>query len=304
MSAVSIFQGLEVFVAVVDAGGFSAAARRLGLSKSFVSETVKQLEEQLGVRLLDRTTRSMSVTEAGQAVHERASRALEEVRHAQAEAQQHQTAPRGRLRVAVFEGFHRFGLLAHLGEFLDANPSLQIEFIEGAPAVNLVDEGIDLAIRVTPQPDPGLIVRRLGVSRVVIVASPGYLARAGEPTQPSDLADHRVLAFAPLYLAREWRFIVGGRPMTVPVNPTLLTNTSETLRVAVLEGLGLAALPLWSVHDALGDGRLLRLLPDFALPESGVYAVYASNRLMTAKVTRFVDHLSKHLPQTITFPHA
>jgi len=295
----ALFDGLEMFVAVVEEGSFTGAARRLGLSKSFVSETVKALENRLGVRLLDRTTRSLRATEAGQAFHDRATRAVAEALAAQNEAQMHQAEPVGRLRVAVFDGFHRLGLLGCLSSFLDANPSLEIEFIDGAGAVNLVESGVDLAFRVTAAPDPGLIVRRLGVSRVIVVAAPVYLARAGEPRHPGELADHRILGFSPLIYAREWRFTIGGRPIAVPVHPVLLADDSDTVLTAAREGLGLAALPLWLVADLLESGALVRVLPDHAFPESGLYAVYASNRLMTPKVKLFVDHIVQHLPASV-----
>lgn len=295
----ALFDGFEIFVAVVEEGSFTAAARRLRLSKSFVSERVKAIEDRLGVRLLDRTTRSLRMTEAGEAFYGRAARAMAEAKAAQEEAQAHQASPVGRLRVAVFDGFHRLGLMDCLADFLDANPSLEIEFIEGAGAINLVESGVDLAFRVTPDPDPGLIVRRLGVSRVILAASRDYVARAGLPSDPAALTGHRILAYAPLVYAREWRFTVGGRPMLFPVRPVLLVHNVETLRSAVEAGLGVAALPLWMVADLLETGRLVRLLPDHALPESGIYAVYASNRLMTPKVKLFVDHVVRHLPASI-----
>lgn len=296
---VTAFAGLETFAAVVERRSFTAAARQLGLSKSFVSETVKHLEDTLGVRLLDRTTRSVSPTEAGQLVYARAARALQEAQSARSEVQQLQRKPVGRLRVAVFEAFHRFGVLAGLTAFIEANPALQLELIEGAGVVDLVKEGIDLAIRVTPQPGRGLIVRRLGTSRVVIVAAPAYLARAGVPRQPAELAGMRVAAFAPLFYAREWRFMKSGQPLVIPVRPALLAHNTETLRAAARAGVGVTALPLWMVSDLLGSGELVQLLPDHPLPESGVYAVYPSNRLMTPKVRLFVEQLVRFLPPSI-----
>lgn len=295
----SLFAGFEHFVAVVDAGGISAGARRLGLSKSFVSQTVKRLEERLGVRLLDRTTRGLRLTEAGEAFYGRAVRAAQEAESAATEAQRFQAEPVGRLRVAVFESYHRIGLLGALGSFLDANPALQIEFVEAVEPVDLVASGMDLAIRVTPSPDPGLIVRRLGASRVVVVASPAYLDRAPPLERPAQLADHRLMAFAPLHYAREWRFTVEGRPIGVPVRPTLLTHSSESLRSMALAGVGVTVLPEWSVASALADGRLVECLADFPQAESGLYAVYPSNRLMTPKVRRFVDHIVPHLPSFV-----
>lgn len=296
----SLFSGIEHFIAVVEEGSVTGAARRLGLSKSFVSERVKALEARLGVRLLDRTTRSLRLTEAGEDYYGRAVRAANEAESAVQEAQRFQAEPVGRLRVAVFESFHRIGLSKGLGSFLDANPSLQIEFVEGIASVDLVASGMDLAIRVSPDPQPGLIVRQLGISRVFPVASPAYLERFGPLDHPSQLVRHRVMAFAPLHYDREWRMTVEGRPMGFPVHPRILTHSGESLRSMVLAGVALTALPEWSVADALADGRLVHLLPHFPMAESGLYAVYPSNRLMTPKVKLFVEHLIPHLPAWIT----
>ncbi len=296
----SLFSGLEHFIAVVEEGSVTGAARRLGLSKSFVSEKVKALEARLGVRLLDRTTRSLRLTEAGEAYYGRAVRAATEAESAVQEAQRFQAEPVGRLRVAVFESYHRIGLSEGLGSFLDANPSLQIEFVEGISTVDLVAGGMDLAIRVSPQPEPGLIVRQLGRSRVFPVAAPAYLDRCGPLTHPSQLAQHRLMAFAPLHYDREWRMTVEGRPMSVPVQPRVLTHSGESLRSMALAGVGVTALPEWTVADAIADGRLVHLMPDYPMAESGLYAVYPSNRLMTPKVKLFVEHIFPHLPAYIT----
>ncbi len=292
----SDFSGMDQFIAVVEEGSITAAARRLGLSKSFVSETVKALEERLGVRLLDRTTRRQRLTEAGEAFYGRAVRAASEAASAINEAQRFQSQPVGRLRVAVVESYHRFGLSGALSSFLDANPSLMVELVESNEAVDLIASGMDLAIRVSPEPDPGLIVRRLGVSRVFAVAAPAYFQKAGVLQTPSDLSAHRILSFASLNYAREWRLTVEGRPMTFPVSPAVVTNSSESLRAMAIAGAGLTALPEWSVAGAIADGRLVRCLADYPMPESGVYAVYPSNRLMTPKVRAFVEHIIPHLP--------
>lgn len=290
-----MFEGLETFVAVVEAGSITAAAARLGQSKSNVSETVRALETRLGVRLLDRTTRSLRATEAGQAYYGRAVRSIAEAVSAAAEAQRHQAEPVGTLRVAVFDGFQHFLPLACLQPFLARHPSLRLELVGAAEAVNLVDAGVDLAIRITPSPEDGLIVRRMGTSRVQVAASPGYLAAAGVPAHPADLAAHRLIAYAPLVFGREWRFTVAGRPLTVPVHPVLLANTVDLLREAGRGGMGVVALPDWAMADLLADGELVRLLPDCPMTESGIYAVYPSNRLMAPRVKLFVDHLAREI---------
>lgn len=296
----STFSGMDHFIAVLEEGSITAAARRLGLSKSFVSETIKSLEARLGVRLLDRSTRSLRPTEAGEAYYGRAVRAAAEAESAVQEAQRFQAEPVGRLRVAVFEGYHRIGLSEGLGSFLDANPSLEIEFVEAIAPVDLVAGGMDLAIRVSPQPEPGLIVRQLGRSRVFPVGSPSYLERFGSLDHPGQLANHRLMAFAPLHFDREWRLTVEGRPMSFPVQARVLSHSVESLRSMALAGVGITVLPEWAIADALAEGLLLRLLPDFPMAESGLYAVYPSNRLMTPKVKLFVEHILPHLPDFIT----
>ena len=239
----SRFSEFEHLVAAVEERSISAAARRLGRSKSLISESIKSLEARLGVRLLDRTTRRLRPTEAGEAFYGRAVRALSEAASAVDEAQRFQAQPVGRLRVAVFESFHRIGLSGAIGSFLQTNPGLQIELVENIAPMDLVESGVDLAIRVTPSPEAGLIVRRLGVSRVITVASPHYLGQAPPLRQPEDLAAHRLMAFAPLHYAREWRLSVEGRPLTVPVHPAVMTHASESLRSLAIAGVGVTALP-------------------------------------------------------------
>jgi DNA-binding transcriptional LysR family regulator len=285
------FAGIEAFVCVVEAGSFTAAAERLQTAKSSVSEAVRALEERLGVRLLDRGTRRVQPTEAGRAFHARCRRLLDEAAAARLEAQSLQEAPAGRLRVAAPECFAARHLVPGLAGFLAAHPAVEIELAEAAGAVRLVEDGFDLAIRVAEAPAPGLVVRRLATSRVIVVASPGYLAQQGEPVTPAEVARHRCVGFAPLPWRGTWR--LGGE--TVAVRPVLLTDNTESLRAAALAGVGLAAVPDWSVADALAAGLLQRVLPDAATPESGIFAVYPTSRLMTPKVRAFVDHVAAGL---------
>jgi len=283
----SAFAGIEAFVRVVEAGSFTTAAQRLQTAKSSVSEAVRGLEERLGVRLLDRSTRRVQPTEAGRAFYARCRRLLDEAAAARLEAQSLHEAPAGRLRVAVPECFAARHLVPGLASFLAAHPAVEIELSEAANFVRLVEDGFDLAIRVTETPASGLVVRRLATSRVIIVASPAYLAQHGEPVTPSDVVGHRCVGFAPLAWRDTWR--LGAEK--VSVRPILLTDNAETLRAAALAGVGLAALPDWSVTDALAAGLLQRVLPDITMPESGIFAVYPTNRLMTPKVRAFVDYV-------------
>lgn len=289
------FDGMDVFVRVVEAGGFTRAAAGMGITKSSASEAVRRLEARLGVRLLDRTTRRVSPTQAGLAYYARCRRALQEAEAAGRDAQALHAEPIGRLRLAAPEGFARLYVAPILPDLIAEHPALQVEIVEGAPAVDLVQEGLDVAIRIAQDPADNLVVRRLGASQVVIVASPAYVAAHGAPVDPDELAGHRKLGFSPLFWSREWRFERDGEHVVVPVEPVLLSNATEPLRVAALAGVGLAALPRWMVADELADGTLVQALGHWRTPESGVYAVYPSNRLMAAKVRLFVDHLSRRL---------
>jgi DNA-binding transcriptional LysR family regulator len=290
-AAMAAFAGIEVFVRVVETGSFTAAAERLQTAKSSVSEAVRALEERLGVRLLDRSTRKVQPTEAGRAFYARCRRLLEDETAARREAQALQKAPAGRLRVAAPEGFASRHLMPGLAAFLTAHPAVEIELVEAAGVVRLVEEGFDLAIRVAEAPAPALIVRRLATSRVVIAASPGYLAQHGVPAAPQDLARHRCVGFTPLAWRDTWR--LGAE--SVSVRPVLLTDNTESLRAAVLAGIGLAALPDWAVADALVAGQLQRVLVESETPTSGIFAVYPTNRLMTPTVRAFVDHVEARL---------
>ncbi|MFT8242908.1 LysR family transcriptional regulator [Roseomonas sp. BN140053] len=285
------FLGIEAFVRVVETGSITAAAGRLQTAKSSVSETVRALEERLGVRLLDRSARKVRPTEAGQAFYLRCCRLLAEEAAARLEAQAWQAAPAGRLRIASPECFTARHLMPGLPAFLAAHPAIEVEFVEASGSARLVEDGFDLAIRVAEAPAPGLVVRRLATSRVVLAASPGYLAERGVPGEPAEVAAHRCIGFSPLPWRDTWRI---GEAV-VPVRPVLLTDNAESLRAAALAGVGLVAIPDWAVSDALAAGSLRRVLPGHELPASGIFAVYPTNRLMAPKVRAFVDHVAAML---------
>ena len=285
------FAGIEAFARVVETGSFTAAAQTLQSAKSSVSETVRALEERMGVRLLDRTTRRVRPTEAGTAFYRHCRRLLDDLALARSEAQAAQTEPAGRLRIAAPDGFAERYIVPGLPAFLAAYPTIEVELIAGSAALRLVDEGIDLAIRIAEKPEPTLVVRRIATSRVVIVATPGYLAQHGTPRKPRDILGHRLIGFAPLAWRDTW--CIGREP--IPVQPRLLVNSSEALRVAAMSGLGLAAIPEWLIADALAAGFLVRVLGSHETPSGGVYAVYPSNRLLTPKIRAFVDHTVRDL---------
>lgn len=285
------FEGMQIFVRVVETGSFTAAAQRLQTAKSSVSEAVRTLEERLGVRLLDRTTRSVRPTEAGLLFYARCRRLIEDAEAARAEIQSAGDAPSGRLRVTSPDGFAPRFILPSLSEFLNAHPRVDVELVEAQAFSRLVEEGLDLAIRITPSPEENLVVRRIGVSKTVIVAAPSYLAANPAPKRPEEVALHRCVGFTPLAWRDTWS--IGGRD--IAVKPRLLSNNTESMRAAALAGIGLVVLPEWMVFDALASGALARVLAEFETPSSGIYAAYPSNRLIAPKVRAFVDHLVREL---------
>lgn len=290
----SLFDGIEIFVQVVDSGSFTAAGEALGMAKSSVSEAVRRVEERLNVRLLDRTTRRLAPTEAGRTYYDHARRAMEQARIARSAARALALEPAGRLRVAVPETFERL-IMPVLPAIFEALPGVEIEFVGGAAFVDLIEAGIDVAIRVAQQPAENMIVRKLGRSRVAILAAPSYLEKFGAPQTPHEIAAHRCIGFSPLFWGREWRFIGPEGLVNVPIRPILLCNSAYTLREAALNGLGLTTLPTWVVDEELVSGRLIEVLKDWGTPESGVYAVYPSNRMIAPKVRRFVEAVATRM---------
>jgi DNA-binding transcriptional LysR family regulator len=285
------FAGMEIFARVVESGSFTAAAASLGTAKSSVSEAVRALEDRLGVRLLDRTTRRVRPTDAGQAFYGRCRRLLDEAAEARAELRAQAKAMAGKLRIATPEGFGARYVVPALAGFLANHPGLDAELAEGTAEVRLVEEGFDLAIRVTRTPGPGLVVRRIASSQVIVVATPAYLAASGVPRRPEDIVRHRLIGFTPLPWRDTWQ--LGSK--RIAVRPRLLTDNTESVRTAALAGAGLAALPIWMVTDALAAGQLTRVLADHPGPTSGIYAVYPGNRLITPAVRAFVEHLVREL---------
>jgi DNA-binding transcriptional LysR family regulator len=283
--------GIEAFVAVVERGSFTAAARTLQTAKSSVSETVRALEERMGARLLARTTRSVAPTDAGRAFYATCRRLLDELAAARSEAQARHRSPAGTLRVAAPDGFAPRFIVPGLPAFRATHPGIGIELLEGAGAARLVDERLDLAIRIVARPDPSLVVRRIATSRVVVVGAPSYLAAAGTPSKPRDIVRHHLIGFSPLEWRDTWRL---GRE-AVKVTPRLLTNSGESLRAAALAGLGLAAVPEWLVADAIVAGRLATVLDAHPAATAGIYALYPTNRLLTPRVRAFVGHLARDL---------
>lgn len=282
-------QAMEVFVAVVDHGGFAAAARRLDLSAPVVTRAVAELEARLGVRLLTRTTRTVRVTEAGARYAEDCRRILADVVDSDAATSGSRTQIKGLLSVtapAVFGNLHVTPIVA---DYLRRYPDVDAHCLFVDRVVNLVDEGLDVAVRIGELPDSSLQAVPVGQVRRMLVATPGYLATRGRPTTPAELAHHTLIQPTSVSPYPEWRFAHGGRPVVQRIRPRLRTTTNDAGRTAALTGLGIARLVSYQVADDLASGALEVLLPGYETPPLPVHVLHREGRHVTQKVRAFVD---------------
>ena len=283
---------IEAFTAVIDHGGFTQAARALGVGKSAISKQVARLEDRLGARLLNRTTRKISTTEVGRAFYKRCSRIVADLDDAERAVLDLQAEPKGLLRVNAPMSFGAMYLAEAVAGFMSDHPDLAIDLDLSDRLVDVVEEGYDLAIRITRLPDSSMIARKLAPFERVICASPAYWEKHGQPSNPEDLADHNCLQYAYLSTGNEWSFPKGDDIRTVRVDGNLSANNGEALRAAAIAGHGVLNSPLFIVADALRDGRLESVLDDYAYTGAAIYAIYPHNRHLSAKIRLFVDFLA------------
>jgi DNA-binding transcriptional LysR family regulator len=285
---------LTAFVRVVDNGGFSAAGRRLNMSTTMVSNHVQALEDRLGARLLNRTTRKVSLTEVGKAYYDRAVQILSDLEQADDIAGALQSKPRGTLR--VYCGTHIVPFIAPVvAGFLKDYPEVKVDLTMGERSIDLIDEGFDVAIRLTPPPDSSLIVRSLVTWRHVLCCSPAYLQGHGPLRQLSELADHNCLRHVLYPYEDGWHFVDHkGAPASVRVSGNLTSNSGDTLRTAALQGVGILLGPGFLIADDIDSGRLVRLLPEYLPVEFSMNAVYPHRHHLSAKVRTFIDLLVRH----------
>ncbi len=288
---------IAVFVAVVDRGSFTAAADALELSKAAVSKYVSRLERRLGARLLHRTTRRLTLTEAGDALYRRAGGALADLEGAQAEVMELGGAPRGRLRVSAPTYFGSALLAPKLGAFLNRYPRIELELELDNRIVDLVEERFDVAIRITTLVSSSLVARRLDDIRLLTVAAPDYLARAGVPASPADLASHACLLYTLDRTPGEWHYREPKSERTTGqrVRGGLRCNSDDALKQAALDGVGIARFPELFVTEELAAERLVRLLPEFEPPPASLCAVFPTRAHLAPKVRVFVDFLAQRL---------
>jgi DNA-binding transcriptional LysR family regulator len=284
---------MAIFARVVEAGSFSRAAETLGVSKSAVSKQVARLEDRLGARLLNRTTRRLSLTEAGTAFYEGCRHVVDEAEAAEAAVTHLAQAARGTLHVNAPMTFGQQHVAPAMPDFLRQYPDLAVDLQLNDRTVDLVDEGFDVAIRVGELSDSTLIARRLAPLQTVICAAPSYLAERGRPERPEDLKAHDCLIYSYLTSGRNWRFQGPEGPIRVGVDGRLEANNGDALLSAARAGAGIAALPTFICGDDLRAGRLVALLSEWLdRSPGGVYAVYPANRNVSPKVRVFIDFLA------------
>ena len=284
---------LEAFARVAETGSFSAAARALNRSKSLISRQISALEAELGARLIARTTRSLTLTEAGRGYHGQVARILSQIEEADLSVGQLQATPRGRLRVNAPMSFSLLQLAPALPDFLALHPEIDIDIAMNDRRVDLMEEGFDLAIRIGRLADSSLVARKLGEMRRIVCASPAYFAAHGRPETPADLRFHACLCYSNADTVDEWRFTdPGGRPVAVEVKGRVRANNGDLLRLAALRGLGLVDLPGFLVEGDIASGALAPVLEPFIRQEGGVYAVYPHARYLPPKIRVFIDFLA------------
>jgi DNA-binding transcriptional LysR family regulator len=285
---------LTAFVRVVDSGGFSAAARRLNMSTTMVSNHVQALEDRLGARLLNRTTRKVSLTEVGKAYYDRCTHILADLEQADDIAGASQSTPRGTLR--IYTATHIVPFVAPvIAEFLSVYPEVKIDLTMGERAIDIIDEGYDLALRLTPPVESSLIVRSLATWRHVLCCSPGYLGKHGPLQQLAELANHNCVRHVLYPYEDGWHFVDrNGTAVSARVSGNLYTNSGETLRRAALQGVGISLAPGFLIAEDLESGRLVRLLSEYKPVEFAMNAVYPHRHHLSAKVRSFIDLLAHH----------
>jgi DNA-binding transcriptional LysR family regulator len=285
--------GMAVFARVIEMGSFSAAARDLRLAKSTVSKQVAALEQRLGARLLNRTTRRLSPTEVGRAYYERCTRIIAEVEEAELAVSRLQLEPRGTLRLNAPMSFGNLHVAPVIADFMNAYPELTVDMTLNDRLVDLVDEGFDVAVRIGKLADSTLIAKKIAPSRQVVCAAPEYWQAHGIPARPQDISNHNCLIYTYLRNPHEWIFKMADGVKTVSITGKLRANNGEALRAAALKGYGVYLGPTFIVGEDLRSGRLQAVLRDFEIQNHFIHAVYPHSRHLSVKVRAFVDFLAE-----------
>jgi DNA-binding transcriptional LysR family regulator len=289
------FEHLQAFVAVVEAGSFTAAAERLDIAKSAISRRVSTLEERLGVQLLRRTTRKLNLTDTGHSFYERSARILADLEEAESAVLQQHGELRGALRVALPLSFGIRHMCEPIAEFGQLHPHLKFDLDLNDRRIDLLEEGVDLAIRIGHLPNSSLIARKLFAARTVVFGSKDYFKKHGTPKSPQELIDHACLAYGNLADPAKWSYTdKDGNRLRVDVNAVMTASSGDFLVSAATQGMGIAMLPTFIAGDAIRLAELVPILTDYDWPVTPAYAVYPPTRHLSYRVREFIDFLVEH----------
>ena len=286
---------MRLFIRVAELGSFSAVAHQLGAARSVVTRQIAALESHLGTKLLARSTRRLSLTSAGTAYLEKCREILNLVEIAETGLAEERQTPRGSIRLSLPLVYSLRHLAPLLLEFSRLYPEVELDMDFSDRRTNLIQEGIDLAVRITPRLEPGDITRRLGSARMVVLASTDYLATHGEPQHPAELIDHQCLGYTAGPSSQRWSFLVDGRLESFAIRPRLRANNGDVLLKAAVAGLGIAQQPTFIADELLQSGELREILKDYPLPELGIYAVLPGNRHIPHRLRVLMDFLVERL---------
>lgn len=299
--AMDLFKAMESFARVAKVGSFTGAAGQLGASRAILSKHIKDLEEHLGVRLLYRTTRRLSLTEIGLKYYAFCTRILEELQTEHEQATQLQSEPRGEIRLMAPKSFGNQSLATMIADFVTEHRQIAVSLLltdDSSSGLNLIGNGVDLAIRLSEAEASTMVVRRIGSLRWILCASPTYLAARGCPRKPADLQRHECLLHLKYLPEGVWRLTRSGGEFTVKVSGRFSANSSLAIRAGALRGLGVAPLPAYCVDDDLAAGRLVEILGKHRLPLQPVFVLYPHQRLLSAKVRLLIDYLAARFNET------
>ncbi len=286
---------MRLFLRVAELGSFSAVALQAGVARSVVTRQIAALETHLGVKLMARSTRRLALTSAGSAYLEKCRVILNLVEAAEADVAEERLIPRGNIRLSLPLSFGIRRLAPLLLDFSQRHPEVSLDMDYSDRRINLIEEGIDLAIRITRRLEPGDVARKIGAGRMLVVAAPEYLARHGRPQHPAELAHHECLGYTHAGNPMPWQFLVNGQPENFPVRSRINANNGDVLAEAAAQGLGITLQPDFIVASYLDAGRVARILADFAIPELGIYAMLPSNRHVPHRVRVLMDTLAAAL---------
>lgn len=284
-------EAMNALVKVVASGSYAEAARRLGLTRSAVSKGVMELEQMLGARLLDRTTRRVTPTEAGLAYYERCIAILAQIEETEAQISRLHDEPKGILKVNAPMSFGTLYLGEAVADFMIRYSDLKVELILTDRFIDPLEEGADITVRIGQLTDSSLIARRIAPARIVLVASPDYLKKHGTPQVPADLIDHRCLSYGHTTSMQRWHLTEKGQPISVSIGSCMSSNNGDALRDAAVRGIGITSLPTFIVGEDISAGRLKIVLPDNRPADLTIHALYAPNRYLAAKTRVFIDFL-------------